>query len=379
MRQLDLFGNIIETEPEREKPPVIVDTFTSKRVEIAALQKDEEANTDLMKVHPFDLHRPSIKTMEKLNDIKQESFLAGSPLQVSMLNKDIVSLGEESTNATGNLNYTTTIENPESKNERGFVEALNSTGFQPTSTQTQIKQEMQTEEIFDEKKENNEEDITVENLPGQIIEIPGSDKVLVTESVETSKSINEEKRSDKFDDAEIFNDGKIRVKIKQKLPEVAVIEEKREDAEVAIIEEEEKKEDQQSFIQKRGRKSFKEIDAEVDLIEIPEDEVLFERQYYSISQVAEWFKVNTSLIRFWENEFDILKPKKNRKGDRLFRPEDVKNLQLIYHLLRQRKYTIEGAKEFIKTNKKKADFQLQLTTTLEKVRTFLLDLKANLQ
>ncbi|MEJ7828748.1 MAG: MerR family transcriptional regulator, partial [Segetibacter sp.] len=152
-----------------------------------------------------------------------------------------------------------------------------------------------------------------------------------------------------------------------------------EDAEVAIIEEEEKKEDQQSFIQKRGRKSFKEIDAEVDLIEIPEDEVLFERQYYSISQVAEWFKVNTSLIRFWENEFDILKPKKNRKGDRLFRPEDVKNLQLIYHLLRQRKYTIEGAKEFIKTNKKKADFQLQLTTTLEKVRTFLLDLKANLQ
>jgi DNA-binding transcriptional MerR regulator len=95
--------------------------------------------------------------------------------------------------------------------------------------------------------------------------------------------------------------------------------------------------------------------------------------------VAEWFKVNTSLIRFWENEFDILKPKKNRKGDRLFRPEDVKNLQLIYHLLRQRKYTIEGAKEFIKTNKKKADFQLQLTTTLEKVRTFLLDLKANLQ
>jgi DNA-binding transcriptional MerR regulator len=94
--------------------------------------------------------------------------------------------------------------------------------------------------------------------------------------------------------------------------------------------------------------------------------------------VAEWFKVNTSLIRFWENEFDILKPKKNRKGDRLFRPEDVKNIHLVYHLLRQRKFTIEGAKEYIKTNKKKADTQLQLTVTLEKFKSFLLDLKTNL-
>ena len=56
------------------------------------------------------------------------------------------------------------------------------------------------------------------------------------------------------------------------------------------------------------------------------------------------FKVNISLVRFWENEFDILKPKKNGKGDRLFRPEDVKNLNLIYHLLREKKYTIDGAK-----------------------------------
>ncbi len=75
----------------------------------------------------------------------------------------------------------------------------------------------------------------------------------------------------------------------------------------------------------------------------------------------------------------VLNPRKNRKGDRLFRPEDVKNLQLIYHLLRQRKYTIEGAREYIKTHKKKADLQLQLTNTLQKFRSFLLDLKANLQ
>lgn len=131
--------------------------------------------------------------------------------------------------------------------------------------------------------------------------------------------------------------------------------------------------------QKRGRKSLQEIEAEVDLIEVPEDEILFQKQYYSISEVANWFRVNTSLLRFWENEFDILKPRKNRKGDRLFRPEDVKNLQLIYQLLRQRKYTIEGAKEYIKTHKRKADVQLQLTTTLQKFKSFLLDLKANLQ
>lgn len=130
---------------------------------------------------------------------------------------------------------------------------------------------------------------------------------------------------------------------------------------------------------KRGRKSLEEIDAEADLIDVPEDEVLFKKQYYPISEVAKWFRVNTSLLRFWENEFDILKPKKNRKGDRLFRPEDVKNLQLIYQLLRQRKYTIEGAKEYLKTNKKKADVELQLATTLQKFRSFLLYLKANLE
>lgn len=166
--------------------------------------------------------------------------------------------------------------------------------------------------------------------------------------------------------AVIFDDGKITVKIKSKSPFPAP----------AI---KEKKEKVKKPLQKRGRKSFKEIDAEVDLIQIPEDEILFKKQYYPISEVAKWFRVNTSLLRFWENEFDVLKPRKNRKGDRLFRPEDIKNLELIYQLLRQRKYTIEGAKEYIKTNKKKADIQQQLTSTLQKFKSFLLDLKANLQ
>jgi hypothetical protein len=86
----------------------------------------------------------------------------------------------------------------------------------------------------------------------------------------------------------------------------------------------------------RGRKSVKEMSEGVALIEVPEDDILFQKMYYTIGKVADMFKVNQSLIRLWENEFDVLKPKKNGKGDRLFRPEDIKNIQLIYHLMRER-------------------------------------------
>ena len=99
--------------------------------------------------------------------------------------------------------------------------------------------------------------------------------------------------------------------------------------------------------------------------------------YYPIGDVATMFKVNASLIRFWENEFEVLKPKKNGKGDRLFRPEDVKNLKLIYHLLRERKYTIEGARDFIKKNKK-VNEKFELINSLEKLKTFLLEIKSSL-
>lgn len=130
---------------------------------------------------------------------------------------------------------------------------------------------------------------------------------------------------------------------------------------------------------KRGRKSFKEMDNEADLIEVPEDDVLKQKLYYSISEVASWFKVNTSLLRYWENEFDVLQPRKTRKGDRLFRVEDVKNLQLIYFLLRQRKFSIDGAKNYLKNNKQEADTQIRLVESLTKFKSFLLELKANLQ
>ncbi len=127
----------------------------------------------------------------------------------------------------------------------------------------------------------------------------------------------------------------------------------------------------------RGRKSIKENEATVDLIEVPEDEELFKKSYYSIGIVANMFKVNVSLLRYWENEFDVLKPKKNGKGNRLFRPEDVKNLQLIYHLIRERKYTIDGAKDFIKKGKK-INESFELIQSLKRVKGFLLELKANL-
>jgi DNA-binding transcriptional MerR regulator len=127
----------------------------------------------------------------------------------------------------------------------------------------------------------------------------------------------------------------------------------------------------------RGRKSIKDMEREADLINVPDDEILFTKQYYSMQEVTAMFLVNHSLIRFWEAEFDILQPRKNKKGDRLFRPEDVKNLAIIYYLLRQKKYTIEGAKDYIK-KRKKLHVQFEAIQKLEKLKAFLLELKAGL-
>jgi DNA-binding transcriptional MerR regulator len=127
----------------------------------------------------------------------------------------------------------------------------------------------------------------------------------------------------------------------------------------------------------RGRKALKDFGADIEQVEVPEDEVLFQKQYYSIGEVAGMFKVNTSLIRYWENEFDIIEPRKNKKGDRFFKPADIKNLQLIHDLLRRRKFTIEGAKEYLKKNKQ-AQAKFELIQSMQKLRSFLLELKANL-
>ncbi len=123
-----------------------------------------------------------------------------------------------------------------------------------------------------------------------------------------------------------------------------------------------------------------EVGTEVlsDVVNVPADEELFKRQYYTIGEVADMFGANQSQIRFWENEFDILEPKKNKKGDRYFRPEDVKNLVLIHHLLRQRRFTIEGAKEYLKRKQKRLTDTHQAVQQLEKIKGFLLEMKANL-
>jgi DNA-binding transcriptional MerR regulator len=127
----------------------------------------------------------------------------------------------------------------------------------------------------------------------------------------------------------------------------------------------------------RGRKSLKDMEADAGQVEVPEDEILFQKQYYSIGEVATMFHVNTSLIRYWENEFDIIEPRKNRKGDRFFRPADVKNLQMIYDLLRRRKFTIEGAKEYIRKNRQARE-KFEMIQSLQKLKSFLLELKASL-
>lgn len=107
-------------------------------------------------------------------------------------------------------------------------------------------------------------------------------------------------------------------------------------------------------------------------IELPE------KRYYSIGEVAKAFGVNTSLIRFWEKEFDALKPKKNAKGNRKFTPEDIKNLKFIYHLVKERGFTLEGAKTHLREEKKETLSNFEIISKLEQVKNELLKIKQHL-
>jgi DNA-binding transcriptional MerR regulator len=127
----------------------------------------------------------------------------------------------------------------------------------------------------------------------------------------------------------------------------------------------------------RGRKSIKEMELESARIDIPADDQLYSKQYYAIGEVATMFQVNASLLRYWESEFDLLKPRKNKKGDRFFRPDDIKHLKMIHHLLRERKYTIEGARAFLKKSGKRNE-QFEAIESLRNIRAFLLELRAGL-
>ena len=100
-----------------------------------------------------------------------------------------------------------------------------------------------------------------------------------------------------------------------------------------------------------------------------------DKRYYSIGELARAFNVNASLIRFWDKEFDILKPRKNAKGNRMFTPEDIKNLQLIYHLVKERGFTLEGAKTHLKEGQKKTLDKYEIISKLETIRVQLTNIK----
>ncbi|MCK9611930.1 MAG: MerR family transcriptional regulator [Bacteroidales bacterium] len=103
-----------------------------------------------------------------------------------------------------------------------------------------------------------------------------------------------------------------------------------------------------------------------------------EKIYYSIGEVAEIFEVNTSLIRFWEKEFDIIRPFRNKKGNRLFTKEDVKNFYIIYHLVKERGFTLQGAKDKMKENKVDTINNVEIVASLNKIKEFLLEIKKEL-
>ena len=103
-----------------------------------------------------------------------------------------------------------------------------------------------------------------------------------------------------------------------------------------------------------------------------------EKVYYTIGEVSELFEVNPSLLRFWEKEFDILKPQKNKKGNRLFTKQDLDNLKIIYHLVKERGYTLQGAREKIKQNKEGIEKNLEIVESLQQIKQYLLDIKAEI-
>lgn len=104
----------------------------------------------------------------------------------------------------------------------------------------------------------------------------------------------------------------------------------------------------------------------------------FEKQYYSISETAEMFGVKTSLLRSWENEFELLKPFKNQKGTRFFTQKDIEIIRTILHLIKDKGYTLHGAKEVIRGDFAKAVTQADVVHRLNNVKEFLLEIKNNL-
>ncbi len=103
-----------------------------------------------------------------------------------------------------------------------------------------------------------------------------------------------------------------------------------------------------------------------------------QKMFYTIGEVAGMFKENTSLIRYWEKEFDIIKPNKNKKGNRLFTPQDIENLKIIHHLVKDRGFTLDGAKKKLRENKQDVINEKEIIDHLLEIKSFLLDLKKSI-
>jgi DNA-binding transcriptional MerR regulator len=103
-----------------------------------------------------------------------------------------------------------------------------------------------------------------------------------------------------------------------------------------------------------------------------------EKIYFPIGEVAVMFGVNTSLIRYWEQEFDIIKPFRNKKGNRLFTQKDVDNFHVIFHLVKERGFTLQGAKEKLRMNKQDTIDSVEVVKSLQQIKSFLLDIRENL-
>jgi DNA-binding transcriptional MerR regulator len=104
-----------------------------------------------------------------------------------------------------------------------------------------------------------------------------------------------------------------------------------------------------------------------------------EKIYYSIGEVAEMFNVAPSLIRFWESEFELIQPKKNRKGNRQFTKEDIENVRTIYHLVKEKGFTLQGAKEMLRNDSQAVKDKMEMISSLKKVRAFLNEVREKLK
>lgn len=111
---------------------------------------------------------------------------------------------------------------------------------------------------------------------------------------------------------------------------------------------------------------------------MPYKEREIEKLYYTMGEVTQLFDVNASQIRYYEREFEILQPKKNRKGNRLFSAEDVENLKIIFSLIKDKGFTIQGAKDFLKSNKNEVKENQKVIDSLERLKQFLLEVKEKL-